>query len=361
VELRRRRPDRRPGVLTLRARQQRNFLATLLLSQGVPMISHGDELGRTQGGNNNGYAQDNEITGSTGARRPAARRVHGRPRAGRASTDLPAQPLLQRPPVRREEGAPLPDIAWLRPDGTEMQPEDWESGFGRAVGVFLNGDGIRERDRRGEEIVDRTSSSCSTRATTSRSRSRARSSARSGSRRRHHGQLTDTEPRRGGDRRAGGRSLIVLRDYQEEKPDVDHSVAASLAALTVPIDIVRSPAPQPSCRTDRGRRPAQRARLDRLQVRASFDLDAAAAVTGYLRDLGVDWAYLSPILQAASGSDHGYDVVDPTRVDADRGGADGLARFVAAARARVSASSWTSCRTIRASPIRPRTRGGGTS
>lgn len=71
----------------------------------------------------------------------------------------------------------------------------------------------------------------------------------------------------------------------------------------------------------------------RLQVRASFDLDAAAAVTDYLRDLGVDWAYLSPILQAASGSDHGYDVVDPTRVDDDRGGRTGLERFVDAARA----------------------------
>ncbi|QOC26518.1 malto-oligosyltrehalose synthase [Microbacterium hominis] len=70
----------------------------------------------------------------------------------------------------------------------------------------------------------------------------------------------------------------------------------------------------------------------RLQVRASFDLDAAATVTDYLRDLGVDWAYLSPILQAAAGSDHGYDVVDPTRVDADRGGPGGLSRFVAAAR-----------------------------
>ncbi|MBF4561333.1 malto-oligosyltrehalose synthase [Microbacterium sp. VKM Ac-2870] len=70
----------------------------------------------------------------------------------------------------------------------------------------------------------------------------------------------------------------------------------------------------------------------RLQVRASFDLDAAAATTDYLRALGVDWAYLSPILQAAEGSDHGYDVVDPTRVDRDRGGPEGLARFVAAAR-----------------------------
>ena len=71
----------------------------------------------------------------------------------------------------------------------------------------------------------------------------------------------------------------------------------------------------------------------RLQVRAEFDLDAAAAVVPYLRDLGVDWAYLSPILQAASGSAHGYDVVDPTRVDDARGGAAGLARFSTAARA----------------------------
>lgn len=68
-------------------------------------------------------------------------------------------------------------------------------------------------------------------------------------------------------------------------------------------------------------------------MRAEFDLDAAADVVPYLRDLGVDWAYLSPILQATEGSDHGYDVVDPTRVDASRGGAAGLARFSTAARA----------------------------
>ncbi|MDJ1115484.1 malto-oligosyltrehalose synthase [Microbacterium dauci] len=71
----------------------------------------------------------------------------------------------------------------------------------------------------------------------------------------------------------------------------------------------------------------------RLQIRPSFDLDDAAALVDYLRDLGVDWAYLSPLLQATSGSDHGYDVVDPTRVDPARGGAAGLDRFVAAARA----------------------------
>jgi (1->4)-alpha-D-glucan 1-alpha-D-glucosylmutase len=71
----------------------------------------------------------------------------------------------------------------------------------------------------------------------------------------------------------------------------------------------------------------------RLQIRKGFDLDAAAAVTGYLRDLGVSWAYLSPILEATPGSDHGYDVVDVTRIDPDRGGPEGLERFAAAARA----------------------------
>ena len=70
----------------------------------------------------------------------------------------------------------------------------------------------------------------------------------------------------------------------------------------------------------------------RLQIRPSFDLDDAAALVPYLRDLGVDWVYLSPILQAAEGSEHGYDVVDPTRVDDARGGPDALARFAAAAR-----------------------------
>lgn len=71
----------------------------------------------------------------------------------------------------------------------------------------------------------------------------------------------------------------------------------------------------------------------RLQIRAGFDLDAAAKLADYLRDLGVDWAYLSPILAATSGSDHGYDVVDPTVVDPERGGPAGLSRFAAAARA----------------------------
>ena len=78
------------------------------------------------------------------------------------------------------------------------------------------------------------------------------------------------------------------------------------------------------------RRPAS---TYRLQIRPAFDLDAAAQITDYLHLLGVDWSYLSPLLHATTGSDHGYDVVDPTRVDPARGGAEGLDRFVTAARA----------------------------
>ncbi|CAN5553942.1 glycogen debranching protein GlgX [soil metagenome] len=144
------------GVLTLRARQQRNFLATLLLSQGTPMILHGDELGRTQQGNNNVYAQDSDIawvhwdqaddaliefTGML----TALRRDHPTFRRSR---------FFDGHPVRRGEGEPLPDLIWLRPDGSAMQPEDWEAGFGRTIGVFLNGEGIRGVDARGGRIVD---------------------------------------------------------------------------------------------------------------------------------------------------------------------------------------------------------------
>ncbi|WP_270365909.1 glycogen debranching protein GlgX [Microbacterium algeriense] len=138
-----------------RARQQRNFLTTLLLSQGVPMLSHGDELGRTQHGNNNGYAQDNEITWIDWE-----------------SADLPlveftaAVSRLRRehPTFRRSrffDGRPghadddrIPDVLWLRPDGGPMAPEDWDSGFGRSIGMFLNGQGIRENDSRGRPVTD---------------------------------------------------------------------------------------------------------------------------------------------------------------------------------------------------------------
>jgi len=149
-------PTDDPEINALRGRQQRNFIATTLLSQGVPMISHGDELGRTQLGNNNGFCQDNEITW-----------VHW----DEADADLieftqkvsalrAAHPVFRRRrffnglPVRRRGAEGLPDISWFRPDGSEMSDEDWESGFGRSVAVYLNGLGIPGLDPRGQRITD---------------------------------------------------------------------------------------------------------------------------------------------------------------------------------------------------------------
>jgi isoamylase len=145
-----------PEILALRARQQRNFLATLLLSQGVPMICHGDELGRTQGGNNNGFCQDDEITWVDWE--------HADPELIAFTTSVTQlrhnHPLFRRRrffnglPVRRRGASGLPDIAWFTPDGSEMTEEDWDSGFGRSVAVYLNGHGIPDRDSRGERVVD---------------------------------------------------------------------------------------------------------------------------------------------------------------------------------------------------------------
>ena len=149
-------PTDDPEIVALRARQQRNFLTTLFVSQGVPMVLHGDELGRTTGGNNNTYAQDSELSwidwadADTGliefvaslARLRAEHPVFRRTRffTGR--------------PVARAEGEPLPDVQWLSTDAAAMTDADWDTDFVKSVGVFLNGAGIRARDRRGQPITD---------------------------------------------------------------------------------------------------------------------------------------------------------------------------------------------------------------
>jgi len=140
-----------PRILALRARQQRNFLATLMLSQGVTMLLGGDEIGRTQRGNNNAYCQDNEISWydwsavdsgllAFATRLIALRRDH---------------PVLRR--KHWFQGHPIRgtiDLGWCKPDGTEMNDEDWGSARVNAVGVFLNGAAITDRDRRGQPVTD---------------------------------------------------------------------------------------------------------------------------------------------------------------------------------------------------------------
>ncbi|MGW8328892.1 glycogen debranching protein GlgX [Streptomyces sp. NPDC055897] len=147
-----------PGVRELRLRQQRNLLATLLLSQGVPMLAHGDEMGRTQGGNNNAYCQDSEISWVDWeldderralldfARRAVALR-HAHP--GLRRRHFPVGPTPDIPPEQAE-------VVWLRPDARQMGDADWERGDAHALAVYLCADRPMERDAQGRPLPDDT-------------------------------------------------------------------------------------------------------------------------------------------------------------------------------------------------------------
>ena len=143
-------------VLVLRGRQQRNFLATLLLSQGVPMIAHGDELGRTQLGNNNTYCQDSELSWVhwLEADEALVEFTASVARLRRQHPTFRRRRFFDGRPAARAEGEPLPDIVWMTPAGALMKPGDWDAGFGRSIGMFLNGNGISGMDTRGQRVVD---------------------------------------------------------------------------------------------------------------------------------------------------------------------------------------------------------------
>jgi glycogen operon protein len=148
-------PTDDPAVNALRARQQRNFLATLFLSQGVPMLLGGDEIGRTQQGNSNAYCQDNEISWFDWEHADETlleftqhliqfRRDH---------------PIFHRRrwfEGRAIHGTGVIDIAWFTLEGDEMAEEHWGEGFAKSLGMFLNGEGIASLSSRGERVVDDT-------------------------------------------------------------------------------------------------------------------------------------------------------------------------------------------------------------
>jgi isoamylase len=142
-------------IVALRQRQQRNLLATLLLSQGVPMISHGDELARTQAGNNNVYCQDNETSWVDWDN--AHRHDELTDFTAALATLRAAHPVFRRHrffqgrPIR---GSDIKDIAWLRPDGQQMTDQDWTNDSAKTVAIFLNGRDIPEQDALGEPITD---------------------------------------------------------------------------------------------------------------------------------------------------------------------------------------------------------------
>jgi len=141
------------AVNTLRSRQKRNMLTTLLLSQGVPMLLAGDEAGRTQQGNNNGYCQDNELSWfhwdkiDESLKQFTANLIVFR----RSHPTFCRRKWFTGQPIK---GLGVEDIAWFLPNGSEMPDESWEHDFARSLGIFLSGHGIRSKNEKGEKITD---------------------------------------------------------------------------------------------------------------------------------------------------------------------------------------------------------------
>jgi isoamylase len=149
-------PTDDPEILDLRHRQMRNIMATLMLSQGTPMIAHGDEMGRSQQGNNNVYCQDSELSwmdwslvDKNSDQLAFTRKVTA---LRRAHPVFRRRRFFEGRPVRSADQ--VRDIAWLTPSGDVMTSEDWDSDFGKCISVFLNGDALPEPDARGERVVD---------------------------------------------------------------------------------------------------------------------------------------------------------------------------------------------------------------
>ncbi|MBI4479757.1 MAG: glycogen debranching protein GlgX, partial [Acidobacteria bacterium] len=146
-------PTDNPAILALREKQKRNFLTTVMFSQGVPMIAEGDEIGRTQLGNNNAYCQDNEMSWLHWDLTPAQEDLL-------AFTRYLVRIRHEQPVLRRRKffqgrsirGAGVKDIAWFKPNGKEMDDRDWNTPFARSLGVLLNGSEIDETDEQGNLI-----------------------------------------------------------------------------------------------------------------------------------------------------------------------------------------------------------------
>ncbi len=148
-------PTDDPNILALRAKQKRNFIATLLLSQGVPMLYGGDATGHTQMGNNNAYCQDNEISWLNWNLQPHNRDIHAF--VQRMINLRKRHPVFRRRHFfqgRPIKGANVKDVLWLNPNGNEMSEDEWRDPGARCLGMFLAGQGLDESDERGRKVGD---------------------------------------------------------------------------------------------------------------------------------------------------------------------------------------------------------------
>ena len=291
-------------VNRLRWRQIRNFLATLLLSQGTPMICGGDELGRTQRGNNNAYCQDNELSWFDWELGPEQRALL-------EFTRKVIRLRAEHPTFRRADffkGRPIRgldthDIVWLRHDGEPMRDDDWQNPMTSSFGMYLAGAGVDHVDEHGKHDADD--------------------------------------------------DFVLL--FNASPIDLEFVLPAIHARAALPWELVldtsddaaretrdagtQTPLGQRSLKVFRRPAPSRDgvALVDgvptstyRVQLHAGFGFRDAAAIAGYLAELGCGAIYTSPYTRAERGSTHGYNVVDHATFDPALGGAEGDAAFEAA-------------------------------
>jgi isoamylase len=291
-------PSDDPQVGEQRARQQRNLMMTLLLSQGTPMIVAGDEFGRTQRGNNNAYCQDNEtswLDWNWSAEQRAF--LTFTKRLVRLRAD---HPVLRRSKFfhgRDVNGTDLRDLSWWHAGGRAMSTEDWSDPENRSLAMFLAGRGIDDTDEAGRPLVDDDFLLVLNAGDEDvRFRLPELDSVREPWQLVADSALTVEEVCKGGET-----TLLVAR---------------SLKLFRAHSRVVRA-----------GGAVHRLGATYRLQLQPAFGFAAAREVLDYLHALGISDAYTSPLLAAAHGSTHGYDVVDHGRLNDELGSADDFRAF----------------------------------
>jgi glycogen operon protein len=242
-------PTDDPEILQMRAREQRNMIATLLLSQGVPMLLHGDEMSRTQDGNNNTYAQDSEISWMHWDRadKPLIEFTSAVANLRKSHPTFRRKRFFTGRTVRTGDpvsgGERLNDIVWLALNGQPMEDGDWANGA-QAIGMYLNGNGIAGKDARGQSITDdhfllyfNADGDAEVTLPTDEYAAAWDVVIDTG------GSADDARTYEAGATfPLGTRSLVVLREHAEPEAQPDHSVAASVAALSGQNSAAGSPA-----------------------------------------------------------------------------------------------------------------------
>ncbi|HKU37080.1 MAG TPA: malto-oligosyltrehalose synthase, partial [Polyangiales bacterium] len=280
-----------PAILELRNRQQRNLLLTLFLSQGTPMLLGGDEFGRTQRGNNNAYCQDNELTwydwNWSAEQRKLFEFVKRVLHVRRTHPALHRAHFFQGRSIIRD----VQDIRWLRHDGNPMSQRDWANPVTSSFGMFLAGRGIDDSDEQGRPLVDDDLLILINAS---------------------HVDLDFLVPPLPN---VNGNWQLLIDTADDES--AEECIAGASTRLNArSMKFFRAP----SRVVRKGGAMHSLGATYRMQLTPEFRFEHAAEIVDYLARLGISDVYSSPVLEAASGSQHGYDVIDYSQLRTALGG-----------------------------------------